>query len=339
MKRSTVVALVAAVLFAAGCGGSDDDGGGRSGDAPVAAQQRAELKGADVPTAEQFPKPQTGQTLQALANSIGASGTQVGLATSVFTPGHNRLAFGVIDERNAFVYGPSALYVARSPESTDVVGPYLAPADLLVTEPAFRSQQAASEGDPFAAIYQADAVELEKPGKYAVLTVTQVDGKLMAGATEIRVAKRSPVPEPGDKAPVVDTDTIASAGSIEAVDTRRPVARELHETSFKDVVGKKPVALLFVTPQLCESRVCGPVVDIALQLKQKYGDRVEFIHQEVYVDNDASKGLREPLRRFGVPTEPWLFAIGRDGRVASRLEGSFGLDAFEKAVKAALARG
>jgi len=77
-------------------------------------------------------------------------------------------------------------------------------------------------------------------------------------------------------------------------------------------------------------------VDIELQLKQTYGDRMTFIHQEVYVDNDLSKGLREPLEAFGLETEPWLFAFDRDGRVAARLEGSFGSRAFEDAIKAAL---
>ena len=96
------------------------------------------------------------------------------------------------------------------------------------------------------------------------------------------------------------------------------------------------MALLFATPQLCQSRVCGPVVDEALQLKDRYGDRVAFIHQEVYVDNDPSQGLREPLRRFNLATEPWLFVIGRDGRITARLEGSFGLAAFERALKTAL---
>ena len=94
----------------------------------------------------------------------------------------------------------------------------------------------------------------------------------------------------------------------------------MHAKSFADVVGKKPVALLFATPQLCQSRVCGPVVDVALQMKAKYGDRVEFIHQEVYADNDPNKGLREPLQRFNLPTEPWLFVVGR-GRQDHRTAG------------------
>jgi hypothetical protein len=102
------------------------------------------------------------------------------------------------------------------------------------------------------------------------------------------------------------------------------------------VLGKKPVALLFSTPQLCQSRVCGPVTDVALQLKAKYGDKIEFIHQEVYVDNDTNKGLRPPLEAFHLRTEPWLFVVDASGKITARLEGSFGLTAFENALKTAL---
>ena len=99
---------------------------------------------------------------------------------------------------------------------------------------------------------------------------------------------------------------------------------------------EKPVALLFSTPALCESRVCGPVTDIAEQLKARYGDEVEFIHQEVFVDNDPTKGYRAPLRAFNLQTEPWLFTFDSEGRLAARLEGSFGIEGFEEAVQAAL---
>ena len=159
-----------------------------------------------------------------------------------------------------------------------------------------------------------------------------------AASLPLTVSKDSPIPDAGEKAPAVDTDVIGEDGSEKAVDTREPSAPELHQQSFKDVAGRKPVALLFATPQLCQSRVCGPVVDIALQLKQRYGDRVAFIHQEVYKDNDPNKGLRPLLEAFRLQTEPWLFAVDAKGRVAARLEGSFGIDAFEKAVQAAIAR-
>jgi hypothetical protein len=96
------------------------------------------------------------------------------------------------------------------------------------------------------------------------------------------------------------------------------------------------VALLFSTPQLCQSRVCGPVTDVAEQLKAKYGDKIEFIHQEVYVNNDVNAGLRPPLQAFHLRTEPWLFVINAQGKITARLEGSFGITAFENALKTAL---
>ena len=74
----------------------------------------------------------------------------------------------------------------------------------------------------------------------------------------------------------------------------------------------------------------------ALQLKAEYGDRIAFIHQEVYEDNDPTRACASPLRRFNLQTEPWLFTVKADGTVAARLEGSFGLRAFEHALQAAL---
>ena len=111
----------------------------------------------------------------------------------------------------------------------------------------------------------------------------------------------------------------------------------MHEVDFADVVGKKPVALLFATPQLCASRVCGPVTDIALQMKAKYGDQMKFIHQEVYVDNDITKGLREPLQAVQ-PADRAVAVRGRQERARSP-RGSRARSAsqqFEDAVKTGL---
>ena len=333
-RRLAAAAAASSLAFgAAACGGSDDSGKPAS-ERGAAQEARASLNGADRPNPASFPKP-GGRTLEQLAHSEFAPfDGQAGLATSVFTPGHNRLAFGVIGADQRFVYGPSAVYVARKP-SDPAIGPIVAPADVLVTDPAYRSRQAASEGDPFAAVYSAD-VDLDKPGEWAVLIATQTGGRLVATPAGVKVSRSSAIPDVGDEAPVVDTDTAESAGGdVKQIDTRIPPS-DMHGVSFRDVVGKKPVALLFATPQLCQSRVCGPVVDIAAQLKEKYGDRVEFIHQEVYVDNEIEKGLRPPLRAFNLRTEPWLFVVGRDGRVKARLEGSFGLGAFERALQAGL---
>jgi hypothetical protein len=330
-------AALASAVALAGCG---DDAGSGSEDPPrdpvaqVPSGVQEKVRAAQDPRPAEFPQP-AGKTLQALADEIGG-GPEMGLACSVYLAGQeNRVAFGVIDDTAGFLYGKTALYVARSPTSP-AKGPYVAPADVLVTEAPYRSEQAATESDPFAAVYAAQ-VPFEKPGKYAVMAVTLVDGKPVAAPGELQVttSAKDQVPEVGEEAPKAETDTVASAGGdVEAIDTRRPTS-DMH-ANLAEQLGKKPVALLFATPQLCQSRVCGPVVDVALQLRSRYGDQVEFIHQEVYTDNDPNKGLRKPLQEFGLPTEPWLFVVGEDGKVKARLEGSFGLDAFEQALKTAL---
>jgi hypothetical protein len=163
--------------------------------------------------------------------------------------------------------------------------------------------------------------------------MTKQGSRTLGAPTAVEVRADSPIPAVGEQPPAIQTDTVASAaGNIEAVDTRVPPAPQLHKTSFKDALGRRPVALLFATPQLCQSRVCGPVVDIELQLAGEYGDRMTFIHQEVYENNKVEQGLRAPLRAFNLQTEPWLFTVNKTGRVAARLEGSFGIKAFREAI-------
>ena len=95
---------------------------------------------------------------------------------------------------------------------------------------------------------------------------------------------------------------------------------------------------MFATPQFCQSRVCGPVVDVAEQAKHEYGDKAAFIHMEIYNDNDPGKGVRPQVRAFHLPSEPWLFTIDRRGVVSGAIEGAFGLKLMDEAVEKAIAR-
>jgi hypothetical protein len=328
------LALLALALLAAGCGGgSGADGGGASSPNATPPPPPPEVAAAQHPTRADFPAAR-GRTLRELADSLFSGGPSVALATTDYVPGRNRIAFGVIDQDGAFLYGNSAVYVARG-ENAPARGPFLAPADSLQVRPPFRSETTANEPDDVKAIYHAD-VELPGPGSWLVLTVTRAGEELVGGAAQVTVRRTSRVPAVGDPAPRVHTPTLASVdGDVTKIDTRIP-PDDLHDVDLADVLGRRPVALLFATPALCRSRVCGPVADVAMQLKSAYGDRVAFIHNEVYVDNDPAKGLRPQMRAFGLRTEPWLFTIGRDGRIAARLEGAFGIDEVREAIEAAL---
>jgi hypothetical protein len=325
--------IALAALVAAGCGGGDA-GSGNAKAPPGVAKSKfpALLADAAKVTKADF-EPARGRTLEQIA-AVAKAQAQVGFASSVIEPGANRLAFGVIDQDNNFLYGRSAVYVS-STQNGPARGPYVAPADTLVTKPAFRSQSAAAETDPIAAIYSTQ-VNFKKSGKQFVLVLTKAPTGTYGALAPLTV-KDSGLPKVGERMPPVATETVADAGGDEAsIDTRVPPAPELHQKRLKDVLGKQPVALLIATPLLCQSRVCGPVVDIELQMRDEYGDRMQFIHQEVYKDNQVDKGLRDPLLQLHLETEPWLFTVKRDGTIAARLEGSFGVAEFRKAVEAAL---
>lgn len=325
-------ACATAALSVAGCGGSDAAGGGASSpNAKAAPPSSAALVAAAQPALGDFPRPR-GRTIQQLAHTL-TPGLTGGAATAHYTPGRNRLAFGLLDAENAFVYGKTAVYVARGPNQP-ARGPYLAPADSLEVRPPFRSRTSSGDAGDVKAIYHAD-VDLPAPGRWYALTATRVGSEVYGTALTLQVKRTSPIPAVGDPAPRIDTPTLASVGGdASKIDTRDP-PDDMHDVSLKDVLGKRPVALLFATPALCRSRVCGPVADIAAQLHAAYGDEVAFIHNEVYVGNDANNDLRPQLKAFGLTTEPWLFTIDRRGRVAARLEGAFGFDEFRAAVEAA----
>jgi hypothetical protein len=329
--RCLVVVVALGALAVTGCGGSSGSGGGASSPNATPPPPPPDVARAAHPSRGEFPTVR-GRTLRELADSLDGAGPQVAPATSDYVPGRNRVAFGLIGRDGAPIYGDTAVYAARG-EHAKALGPFLAPADSLQVRPAFRSETSAGDED-VTGVYHAE-VELPGAGRWLLLTVTHSGEQLLGGAAAVDV-RRSPVPAVGDPAPRIHTPTLASVGGdVSKIDTRVPPSR-LHEVDFAAVVGRRPVALLFATPALCRSRVCGPVADEAVQLQSAYGDRMTFIHNEVYVDNDPSKGLRPQLRAFGLTSEPWLFVIDRRGRVAARLEGAFGIDEFRAAVERGL---
>jgi hypothetical protein len=214
-----VSALLVCALIAAGCGGSENptpkDPIEQVPDTPGL---REAVREAQTPDAASFPDP-AGKTLQQVADLVTA-GPQAALASSVLTTGaENRFVFGVIAQDGKAIYGPTAIYIAPTP-GEPAQGPFVAPADVLLTQPRYRSEQAARETDPFAAVYAAP-VKFDKAGSWAVLVMTRSGGRLVGAPTQITVKTKAQdkIPDVGEAAPKVATDTLQSVkGDKELVD-------------------------------------------------------------------------------------------------------------------------
>ena len=311
-----VLLLVLAAFAVAGCGDSDDDDGGEAPPPP--------------PQAEDFPDP-TGKTIAELREGLGP-GPVLSPSVSLLEPGKNRVGFGLFDRaRKQIVDAPAALYFAPV-EGGPVRGPFPARYESLEVKPQFESEGVKADPDSATSVYVAN-VRFDKPGDYEVLGVVELDDNLAAAErVAVRVVKDGAVPEPGEPAISVHTPTEADVGGdVAQIDTRVPPS-SMHEADFADVLGEKPVVLLFATPALCQSRVCGPVVDIAEQVKAGYDGDAEFIHMEIFNDNEFDKGFREQVVKWKLPTEPWVFTIDREGNVAARIEGAYSARELEAAL-------
>lgn len=302
------LAILAALLVAlAGCAEEEPAGVGVPGSPP--------------PSPAEFPKPGPGG-LSELRRRL-RTGLELAPGTRVHEPGRSRFGFALFDRARHQVSGaPAALYVS-SGSGGQVEGPLPTRSESLAVRPQFRSRSVATDPEAALSLYVSE-LSLRHPGPHEIMAVAELDDRLVA--TEpipMNVARDSPVPEVGEPAPRVSTPTVAStAGAIELIETRDP-PDSMHEVDFADVVGRRPVILLFGTPALCKSRVCGPMVDLVEQAKAEHDGDAAFIHMEIYEQNRVEAGLRPQVKRWHLPTEPWAFAIDRDGRVAARLEGAF----------------
>lgn len=308
--------LLLAAALTAGCGGDDGEEG--TGDLPAPPSS-------DFPSAE-------GRTLNELLAEASAGEVVVSPAGEVFRKGKSRFGFGVFTPaRGQITDAAVAIYAAPAGGGT-ASGPFPARIESMETEPEFTSRTTADDPDAAAVVYVAE-IEFDEEGKWDLIALVREDGSVSGTRIPtITVGGNEAIPGPGDRPPRVHTPTADEVADISEIETRDP-PDSMHEEDLADVLGEKPVVLVFATPLLCVSRVCGPVVDVAEQVKAEHGDDVAFIHMEIYRDNLVQNGLRPQVTAYHLRTEPWLFVIDREGRVSTALEGAWGIEDLEKAVE------
>jgi hypothetical protein len=349
-----LLALLAAGALFGGCG--SDSG---TGDSTTAGSETAPSRPA--PPGSEFPSATRRTLRQVLKAADGPAEAVVTPGAEAFYPGVNRYPFTVSDrEHGGITDAEVALYLAKAPAAgpgtrsksgnlgqeakadkqaldQPAVGPFPASIESLATKPAFRADSTAGDPDAAEVVY-ATNLNLPSPGSWRIAAIFKQDGELKGALLpSAAVGEFQRIPRPGKKAPVIHTPTAQDvAGDLSKITTRVPPDTQ-NKVDYAEALGKEPIVLLFATPEFCQSRVCGPVVDVAEQAKHEYGDKAAFIHMEIYNDNDPAQRVRPQVRAFHLPTEPYLFTIDRNGIVRAAVEGPFGLDLMHEAVDEAIA--
>lgn len=145
---------------------------------------------------------------------------------------------------------------------------------------------------------------------------------------------------PGDMMPALQTPTVDDARGVTPICTREP-ACALHERAVAEVVGNGPMALLVATPAFCQTVICGPVLDLMVDLVPEFPD-VSFVHAEVFTDptqNETPPVIEDfapVVRELGLPYEPVFYVVDGDGVVRDRLDYIFDSSDMRASLEAAV---
>jgi hypothetical protein len=242
-------------------------------------------------------------------------------------PGDVRVSFLVVDGDGAVVALPTArVWIANALDS-----------------PPFLEDEAKLERIGVPGGDEADATHiyvawlpLTRPGKYWLLAEPEGGARKVQALGNVVVVREDAPPDVGDAAIASETPTLSSTGGdVSVLTTRTPPDESLLRHSIADsLAAKTPFVVTFATPKFCSSRTCGPVVDVVEEVSRRVAEEdVRFIHVEVFEDNDPAKGFNRWMRDWNLPTEPWTFLVGADGRIAARFEGTVSVHELEQAVR------
>jgi hypothetical protein len=143
-------------------------------------------------------------------------------------------------------------------------------------------------------------------------------------------------PAVGAAAPKSKNLTAADVSDISQIDSSAKPSTEMHTSTIAAAIAAgKPTLVLFAVPGFCESRLCGPELEIMRKLYPKYKDKAEFIHVEFYKNPGSPNRIpADVVAEWNLRSEPWFFVIDSKGIITAKFEGPTSLQELDDAVSA-----
>ena len=256
--------------------------------------------------------------------------------SSELAVGSNRFLVNLLDSRNEPLAAPDRALELRFfnlAEDPDTAAATV-PATYMATT------------DDLPGLYRAE-VTFPCSGDWGLEAVArEPDGSERTGRMIFSVRDRATTPAIGAPAPRSSTPTAASADEIAAISTDTEPDPAFYAMSVDQALDDgRPFLLIFSTPAFCRTRTCGPALDIVKSVAPEYEDDVTFIHVEPY-QLTAADGQVQPVlsdqnlpipvaavTEWGLPTEPYIFVVDADGKVAAKMEGVASADEIRAALE------
>lgn len=157
------------------------------------------------------------------------------------------------------------------------------------------------------------------------------------------------LPAIGAPAPKVDTPTATDAAGIAAISTDPQPDPDFYRlTITQAITSGKPSLIVFATPAFCQTRTCGPTLQLIKTAAAPFKGKVNMVHVEPYLMHQENGGLQPVLDAtgqlqivpavyvYGLQNEPFTFVVDAAGKVSAEFEGIVGNDELTAALQAVL---
>jgi hypothetical protein len=257
------------------------------------------------------------------------TGIQAVVVSSDLAVGQNRFVLGLLTEDSKVITDAHVHFefYRQGDDATSVNG---VEAVFKSTKVEFTHIHESGEQHPHeevTGVYVAD-VTFDQPGTlYVRVSGTLAEGEPLAVRTsDFPVQPQSQTPALGSPAPRSNNLTTADVSDITLIDSSDPARPEMHALSIAQAIDtEKPVVIAFATPAFCQSRICGPTMEVMDELYSKHGDSVAFVHVEPYdltaLRQQGQFQLAPAAQEWHLPSEPWVFVLDRQGLVVAKFEG------------------
>ena len=232
--------------------------------------------------------------------------------------GANRVVFGIVDRNGMPVRSQQAQVRAL----------YLPPGgapgvERASAEAEFKKWPAGPQG------VFSTTLEFDTPGFWQIdVTTTGPDGTPVTAQGALQVKEQSDTPALGSPAPASVTPTGDDVEDLATITSSTQPDPDLYKLSVHQALAEeKPLVVVFATPAFCVSATCGPQVGVLSSVKDKFADKANFIHVEVFKDPHLIQGNRPPadgtvpaVDEWNLPTEPWTFVVDKEGKISAKFE-------------------